>query len=290
MATPFPFTTGQVLTAAQMNSITELVINDKTDSYTLVAGDAGEYVVMNKATSSTLTVPNSVFTAGQIVRIINKGAGVCTVTAGAGTTVSTTGTLALAQNATGTLIALSASAFIFEAGGVTQSAGGLVYITGATFTTATSVSLPANTFSSTYRNYKLILNVTAVTSDATFTIRMRASGSDDTNNSYATMLSGYTNTNTTSNIGTDGTSWNAGESDASLVRYSFVADVLQPQIATATNLAATYAFVNQAQSAVVMRTGVLQFANTTQFDSLSFISSVASSITGTYRVYGYADS
>ena len=29
MATPFPFTTGQVLTAAQMNSITELIINDK---------------------------------------------------------------------------------------------------------------------------------------------------------------------------------------------------------------------------------------------------------------------
>ena len=174
--------------------------------------------------------------------------------------------------------------------GTAPSSGALTLITAASFTTATSVSLPSNTFSSTYRNYKLILNITAVTSDATFTIRMRASGSDDTNNSYATMLAGYTNTNTTSNIGTDGTSWNAGESDASLVRYSFVADVLQPQTATATNLAATYAFVNQAQSAVVMRTGVLQFANTTQFDSLSFISSVASSITGTYRVYGYADS
>lgn len=170
------------------------------------------------------------------------------------------------------------------------TAGALTLITAATFTTATSVSLPNSTFTSTYRNYKLILNITAVTSDATFTIRMRASGSDDTNNSYATMLAGYTNTNTTSDIGTDGTSWNAGESDASLVRYSFVADVLQPQIATATNLAATYAYVNQAQSAVIMRTGVLQFANTTQFDSLTFISSVASSITGTYRVYGYADS
>ncbi len=138
MATPFPFTTGQVLTAAQMNSITELVINDKTDSYTLVAGDAGEYVVMNKATPTTLTVPNSVFTAGQIVRIVNKGAGVCTVTAGAGTTVSSTGTLALAQYATGTLIALSASAFIFEAGGVTGSS--LAYDTATVATSQTTSS------------------------------------------------------------------------------------------------------------------------------------------------------
>jgi hypothetical protein len=174
--------------------------------------------------------------------------------------------------------------------GAAPSAGALVYITGASFTTVTSVSLPNSTFTSTYRNYRFIFNITAVTSDADFTIRMRASGSDDTNNSYATMLSGFTNTAATSNIGTDATSFNAGESDASLVRYSFVADVLQPQIATATNLPCSYAFVNKAQSAVVMRTGVMQFTTGTQFDSLSFISSVASSITGTYRVYGYADS
>lgn len=170
------------------------------------------------------------------------------------------------------------------------SAGALVFITGATFTTATSFSLPASTFSSTYRNYKIVINVTAVTSDADFTIRMRASGSDDTNNSYATMQAGYTNTAATSNIGADATSFNAGESDASLVRYNFVGDVLQPQIALPTNIAHTLAFVNKAQSAIVMRTGVMQFTAATVFDSLSFISSVASSITGNYRVYGYADS
>ena len=119
MATPFPFTTGQVLTAAQLNSITELIINDKTDSYTLVAGDAGERVIMNKATSSTITVPNSVFTAGQVVYIANKGAGTCTVTAGAGVTVNVSGSLALSQYGGGTLLALSASSFIFfPAGGI----------------------------------------------------------------------------------------------------------------------------------------------------------------------------
>jgi hypothetical protein len=117
MATPFPFVAGDVLTAAELNAITELVINDKTDSYTLVAGDAGERVIMNKSSATTITVPNSVFVAGQMVFIANKGTGVCTVTAGAGTTVSTSGSLALAQYGGGTLLALSASTFIFFPGG-----------------------------------------------------------------------------------------------------------------------------------------------------------------------------
>jgi len=119
MAVPYPFTSGQTLTAAQMNAITELTINDKTDSYTLAAGDAGEYVVMNKATSTTITVPNNVFTASQIVKIVNKGAGTCTVTAGAGVTVNVNGSLALSQHGGGTLLCLSASTFtFFPAGGV----------------------------------------------------------------------------------------------------------------------------------------------------------------------------
>ena len=113
MTTPFPFTAGQTLTAAQMNAITELVINDKTASYTLVAGDAGEYVVMNSASATTITVPNSVFTASQIVKIVNKGAGTCTVTAGTGVTVNVSGSLALSQYGGGTLLALSASTFVF---------------------------------------------------------------------------------------------------------------------------------------------------------------------------------
>ena len=55
MTTPFPFTPGQVLTAAQMNDITVLPINDQTDDYTLVAGDRGKRVIMNKATATTIT-------------------------------------------------------------------------------------------------------------------------------------------------------------------------------------------------------------------------------------------
>ena len=119
MTTPFPFSSGAVLTAAQLNAITTLPINDQTASYTLVVGDAGKRVIMNVASANTVTVNNSIFAAGDTIFIANKGAGVSTITAGAGVTINTSGSLSLAQYGGGTLIALSASTFtFFPAGGV----------------------------------------------------------------------------------------------------------------------------------------------------------------------------
>jgi hypothetical protein len=119
MTTPFPFTSFQVLTAAQLNDITVLPINDQTASYTLVAGDVGKRVIMNVASGNTVTVDDAVFGVGDSVFIANKGAGVSTITAGAGVTINTSGSLALAQYGGGTLIALSASTFtFFPAGGI----------------------------------------------------------------------------------------------------------------------------------------------------------------------------
>jgi hypothetical protein len=118
MTTPFPFTPGQVLTAAQMNDITNLPINDQTGSYTLVVGDAGKRVIMNAAGATTITVNDGVFTTGDTVFIANKGAGTCTITAGTAT-VTTSGSLALAQYGGGTLVFLSASAAtFFPSGGI----------------------------------------------------------------------------------------------------------------------------------------------------------------------------
>lgn len=122
MTTPFPFVAGQVLTAAQLNDITNLPINDQTASYVLVVGDAGKRVIMNNASATTITVNNNVFTTGDTIFIANKGAGTTTVTAGAGVTVNTAGSLAVAQHGGGTLVALSASTFTFFSGGAIPAA------------------------------------------------------------------------------------------------------------------------------------------------------------------------
>lgn len=169
--------------------------------------------------------------------------------------------------------------------------GGLVYLTGASFETATSVSLPTSTFTTTYRNYRMILQVTAVTSDADFTLRMRASGTDNSTSNYDNIWLRTANDGSTSNITNAAqTSWNMGEQDNANIWHSLVLDILSPQIADQTIIHGRYAYINKANTLWFQSTGSGIFRDVTQFDSLSFISSVASSISGVYRVYGYSDS
>ena len=142
MTTPFPFVAGQVLTAAQLNDIQNLPISDKTASYTLIAGDETKRTMMNNASATTITVNNSIFTVGDVIQIANKGAGACTITAGAGVTINTSGSLALAQYGGGYLLALSASTFnFFPVGGSTSKVVQIV-----TGTTSTQVSSSVATY------------------------------------------------------------------------------------------------------------------------------------------------
>jgi hypothetical protein len=111
------FTTGQVLTAAQMTSLQQTAMlggaaSAKTASYVLVAADAGDAITMNNAGATTITANTGLFATGDIVTIINIGAGACTITAGTAT-VTTSGSLVLAQNQGGVLRFTSPSAAIF---------------------------------------------------------------------------------------------------------------------------------------------------------------------------------
>ena len=121
------FTTGQVLTAAQVNSLQANDFNQtvsvKTASYTLVAADKGTRIEFNTSGSVTCTVNTGLFDAGDTVIIQNRGAGTVTVTAGTAT-VNTNASLAVAQYGYGTLYFISASASIFfaDAGGIPASA------------------------------------------------------------------------------------------------------------------------------------------------------------------------
>jgi hypothetical protein len=169
--------------------------------------------------------------------------------------------------------------------------GGLTFITGAAFTTVTSFSLPNDTFTATYDYYKLVVSITAVTADSTFTMRMRASGTDNTASEYHSMFIGITDGNVASNgVGVSATSFNVGEQDV-IARYALSLDIINPFVSGAvTSLHGQYTFLNRAANANTARAGGAFQRATTQFDSLSFISSVASSITGSYKVYGYANS
>jgi len=139
MTTPFPFQAGAVLQAAQLNAITELVTNTQTDDYTLAATDAGDRVIANKATAITFTVPNSVFTAAQIVRVHNIGAGTLTLSAGAGLTLNGADVLTLSQYQGGEIFFTSASSAIFFPTAKTVSSG-VVQVKSATKTDTFSMA------------------------------------------------------------------------------------------------------------------------------------------------------
>ena len=172
-----------------------------------------------------------------------------------------------------------------------STAGGLQYVTGATFTTATTVSLPANTFTSTYRNYKLIFEINALTADADFNMRLRASGTDYAGATYNTTFSGTASTGGASLATANSvTSWTLGEADSAIPTYQMILDILSPQVATYTSVQGSYNFIVKASTASIGRSGTYWVNNTGQYDSLTFISSVASSVSGNYRVYGYRES
>ena len=110
------FTTGQVLTAAQVNSLQtndfNQTVSAKTASYVLVASDKGTRIEFNTSGSVTCTVNTGLFDAGDTVYIQNRGAGVVTITAGTAT-VNTSASLAVNQWEGGLLYFISASAAIW---------------------------------------------------------------------------------------------------------------------------------------------------------------------------------
>jgi len=286
------FVASTVLTAAQMNALQandyNQTVSTKTASYTLVAADKGTKIVMNSASATTITVNTSLFSAGDTLTILNIGAGVSTVTAGTAT-VSTTGSLALAQNGGGTLYFTSAGVSVFQANGVAAAASALTFITGASFSAVTNVSLPASTFSSTYENYLVSFNLTTAVSNATMTLRLRASGTDATSANYQNMMIDIKNTGVSALVANNAqTSFNYGTISAS-TPYQTLINVRAPNLAQRTSLFTNQFFevTGTSQNGV---TGVQQFELTTQFDSLTLISSVATNITGNYKVYGYANS
>lgn len=99
-------TTGQVLSKASNTDMdftwteqddTTLSFNAQTGTtYTLVSGDLGKLVTLSNASGITLTIPPSVFSAGNQIHIQQIGAGQVTLAQGSGVTITSTGATASA--------------------------------------------------------------------------------------------------------------------------------------------------------------------------------------------------
>ena len=105
--------TNKTLTAPKVN----LSFNAQTGTtYTLVAADSGKLVTTSNASAITVTIPPSVFAAGEQINVQSIGAGLTTFAQGAGVTITSTGAtssapILRAQNSACTIICTASNTF-----------------------------------------------------------------------------------------------------------------------------------------------------------------------------------
>jgi hypothetical protein len=189
------FTAGQVLTAAQMNSLQandyNQTVSTKTANYVLVAADKGTRIEMNKSGAGTVTVNTGLFSAGDTLIISNISADAVTVTAGTATVVGQN--LVIPQYGQGTLFFSSASASIFFLAGsgpalpiiadylvIAGGAGGAPGTTGVAFGGGGGGGGFRSSVSATGGGGALETGFT-ITSGVTYTITVGGGGASDTN-------------------------------------------------------------------------------------------------------------
>ena len=280
------FTAGQILTAAQMDSLQandyNQTVSTKTANYTLVAADKGTRIAMNAAGATTITVNTSLFSAGDTLQLQNIGAGVCTVTAGTAT-VSSAGPLAIPQYGSGTLFFSSASVAIFFPSAGPAASSGLTLISATTIGTTVSSVTVTGAFSSTYDNYLVTVSggIGSTSSAMRLTLGATATG-------Y--YLFGVYNTYTAATLGainsSNGTFWDdtVGVSANSL---SGVFNLIGPNLAKRTSF--NNVFVQTATAGYAAYTaGYLN--DDTQYTAFTLTVGSGTVTGGTIRVYGYQNS
>jgi trimeric autotransporter adhesin len=118
-------TTGAVSTASTISdsigNVRTIVQNSQTSSYTLVATDNGKHISI---TTGGVTVPASVFSAGQNIVIFNNSSSTQTITQGSSVTMTlagstTTGNRSLASYGVATVLCTASNTFVITGQGLT---------------------------------------------------------------------------------------------------------------------------------------------------------------------------
>ena len=160
---------------------------------------------------------------------------------------------------------------------------GMVLLNTTSFSAVSSQSLPANTFTSTYDNYRIVTDFRCSTSAGDCSLRVRASGTDLTTSTYLygrTFLGAYGGVPFGSENNITSTLFNIGSITTTAgVGGNYDIDVHSPMLATRTAIKSW-----GVGNAVGFTGGIVD--NTTAYDSLTFFIT-GQTITGTIRVYGY---
>jgi hypothetical protein len=165
-----------------------------------------------------------------------------------------------------------------------DASAGLTLVNATTFTTSSAVIID-NVFTSTYQNYKMIINYTAASgTDAVITVVGRASGSDVT--TAGTWFSQQEST-----VGSSYSTAAVSAGRVSIVNTGFaervqqVLEIQSPQLAKITSYQTQYLSYNSGgQTYSYKHIGI--YNATTQMDGFKLLPSTGT-ISGTIRIYGY---
>jgi hypothetical protein len=308
------FTTGEVLTAADTNGYLMqgvlVFASSAARAAAVTSPQEGQYSYL-KDTNSTEYYDGAAWIAAPIGDITGVTAGVGITGGGTSGTVTVTNDMATTITAAGDIVVGTGSAtydnlpigttgqlltadttvspYKVKWATPAASASGLTFITGATFSSAASVSFATGTFSSTYLAYKVIFVVQSGTGGADVAFRFRTSGTDNTSASYYGALNGIqANGTQVSARGGGISSVNLGVIEAANNAPFFTFDISNPFASVRTDFAGSSVFtVSGGAGAFGSMAGF--FNSTTSFDSMSFLLG-SGSMSGYYKVYGYQNS
>jgi hypothetical protein len=164
----------------------------------------------------------------------------------------------------------------------TPASGGMTFIKAETFSAVSSVTFN-NVFTSTYRNYLVMIDWTG-TANNSCKVRLRASGSDNTTSNYSSQRFGALGSSSGAYrvLGTSWEVWDQTTGDNGGSMY-----FLNPQ--TSNKTAAVWNGYSGGAATVDYMTGADFFDGGTSFDGFTFFPT-AGTATGAIRVYGLANS
>jgi hypothetical protein len=193
----------------------------------------------------------------------------------------------LAVGANGTVLTADSAEATGMKWGAAASGGALVFITSSTFTTSSAVNINS-CFSSSYQNYRVIVDVTSASASATqLAVKFRASGTDSSSDYYSWGMEPNAGSDTVFVArGANISNGIVGYQGANGTKAGM--DVFAPFASTRTFFTTNYSSITAAPLNIV------GFSNgchnvSSSYDGISIIAA-SGTITGTIRIYGYANS
>jgi hypothetical protein len=233
------------------------------------------------------------FTAGQVLTAaqmtqVNTGIPVFADTTARDAAFGGTGEKVLAEGQYAYLESTNVTQYYDGSAWQSVGASGLTYITGASFSAVATVDSPQNTFTSTYANYLVIVDIQTVASAAAFYWRFATTGTPVTT---GYDWAGMTVRSTAATF--PGGASNAAQfyvGDVGAIEFSsFAFTVINPQV-SARNSKIIWAGPHADGTYYYSTSAAGRNLTAASHDGFRLFNSGGVNMTGSYKVYGYANS